>query len=230
MSGAGTQTAVYYPEFFDTRDIESARAVILADEGLGVGTDERWEIETPYTMELIDQSISPTQDMAILDYGCGIGRLSKTLINTYGCQVIGVDTSRQMREMALTYVDSMRFSVYSPDEFDGQIASGVLMDAAISVWVLQHCFAPADDIDRIRRGLASDGRFFVLNMPQRAIPAIVNDVPGNPEFIWGTDSVDVQQLLLSSFDLTSRGVPDKSRAPHMVGDGVFWMNLRRTAD
>jgi len=219
--------AHYYPGIFNVPDEAGAKAIILTPEGPGADTDTRWAHETPYVLELISQAFTPDSETVVLDYGCGIGRLAKAMIEAFGCSVIGVDISPQMRRLAEGYVGSDRFVVLSPGQFDRMVSSGLRVSAAISVWVLQHCFAPADDIARIRRGLAEGGDCFVLNMPVRAVPAVRDAETDTPSFVWAADSVDVAALLRADFTVVAEGEPDRARTPNMADVGAYWMNLRQ---
>jgi cyclopropane fatty-acyl-phospholipid synthase-like methyltransferase len=165
-------------------------------------------------------------DTVVLDYGCGIGRVAKAMIEAFGCTVIGVDISRNMRRLAEDYVDSERFAAVAPQQFDTMVRAGLRVQAAIAIWVLQHCLTPTEDIDRIRRGVLANGRVFVLNMPKRAVPAKVAD---SDQFVWVPDEVDVAALLRSAFTVQAEGVPDKSRTPNMADVGAYWMDLRQRA-
>jgi ubiquinone/menaquinone biosynthesis C-methylase UbiE len=220
--------ATYYPEIFNTGNMKSAKGIILTDEGPSADTDTRWALETPYVMELVSQAFGLRSDMLVLDYGCGIGRMAKAMIDASGCSVIGVDISPNMRVLAGDYVRSDRFLAVSPGQFDILVAGGLRVNAAIAVWVLQHCLVPSDDITRIQRGLVPGGDAFVLNMPKRAIPAVVeNQQTESKHFIWANDEIDVAALLRAVFHVEAEGEPDKSRAPNMGDVGAFWMNLRQ---
>ena len=220
--------ARYFPEVFDATDLDRAKRIILTDEGAGADTEARWALETPYVLELIGQVFAPRPDMLVLDYGCGIGRIAKALIETHGCRVIGLDISPRMRALAVDYVASERFLTVSPEQFEMLLAGGVRVDAAVAVWVLQHCFRPADDIDRIRRALAADGRCFVLNMPKRAVPARRDGGAEGEGFVWVADGIDVAALLRKALLAETGGVPDKPGIPKMADAGAYWMGLRRT--
>jgi SAM-dependent methyltransferase len=221
--------AQYFPKIFDVADMRKAKEIILTAEGPGADTETRWALETPYVLELISQSIPLAPNTIVLDYGCGIGRMAKAIIDAFGCGVIGVDISPSMRKLAPDYVGSDRFLAVTPGQFDMMVGAGLRVQAAISVWVLQHCFAPADDIARIRRGLASDGRLFTLNMPKRAIPAVVDAATPEARFVWAADKIDLAGLLRAEFHLDAEGVPDPSRTPNMAEAGTFWMHLRQRA-
>jgi SAM-dependent methyltransferase len=220
-------TMQYYPGIFDVADEQGAKAIILTPEGPGADTETRWALETPYVLELIVQSFQPHSGMVVLDYGCGIGRMARALIQACGCCVIGVDISPQMRRLAVDYVGSDRFVVVSPGQFDLIVAAGLQVHAAISVWVLQHCLAPSEDIARMKRGLTADGRGFILNMPTRAIPAVRDAGTAEAAFAWASDNVDVASLLRAAFDVMAEGEPDRSRTPNMADVGAYWMRLRR---
>ena len=219
--------AKYFPEVFDAPDMERAKKIILTQEGPGADTATRWALETPYVMELIGGAFAPRPEMLVLDYGCGVGRLAKAMIEASGCGVVGVDISPNMRKLAAEYVASDKFIALSPEQFDVLVGAGLRVHAAISVWVLQHCFAPAHDIARIGRGLGPDGCGFVLNMPKRAVPALLDDAPAGGAFVWAYDNVDVANLLRAAFHVAAEGVPDPSRTPNMADAGAYWMSFRQ---
>ena len=161
-SGPGPKQVVYQPGVFETRDLASARSIILTAEP-GTTTDERWEYETAYLADDIGRLPGIEGNSCVLDYGCGIGRVSKALIERLGCFVLGVDISAGMRELATGYVRSERFSVCSPEMLDRMIAGGFRATHACANWVLQHCAAPTIDIARIESALVPRGSIYVLN-------------------------------------------------------------------
>src|SRR6185503_7519527 len=122
----------------------------------GRSTQERWETETPALASLAGAVLKLTPDSRVLDYGCGIGRLSKALIERFGCRVTGVDISAPMRALAPDYVRSHRFEAITPaalfDRGEGAF------DAGLAIWVLQHCHKPQADSGLIRRALRAGGR------------------------------------------------------------------------
>jgi SAM-dependent methyltransferase len=220
--------AQYFPAIFETPTIEQAKAIILTNEGPGADTDTRWSVETPYLLSLVLSAVAVGPDTVILDYGCGIGRMAKALIEATGCSVIGVDTSANMRVLATQYVASDRFVAISSGQFDILLRAGLRVHAALAIWVLQHCFAPATDIARIRGALTPGGRFCVLNMPRRAVPAVA-DAPADHarSFMWAADGIDVAALLRETFVVRNEMLPDMANLPGMSGAGTFWMCLER---
>jgi 2-polyprenyl-3-methyl-5-hydroxy-6-metoxy-1,4-benzoquinol methylase len=66
----------YDASVFDKVNIEDARQIVLSDEA-GVSCQTRWETETPWLLTLIGENIK--SGSLIVDYGCGVGRLSNPL-------------------------------------------------------------------------------------------------------------------------------------------------------
>ena len=214
---------VYHPGVFDVADEAQARRIILTSEGPGADTDTRWSVETPYLADLIDELCRLHAGSVVLDYGCGIGRLAKAVIERHGCTVIGVDASTRMLGLARTHVRSDNLIAVCPHQLDAMVRAGLRVDAFLCVWVLQHCFRPADDIARIRRSLTDDGRGFVLNMRRRAIPALVEEASLKRSFRWAQDAVDVRALLDTGFRVEREGVPDPAKVPN---SDSYWLALR----
>lgn len=213
-------TLTYLPQVFDVLNMQSAREVILTHEG-ATSADERWQTETPYVADLIQTSLGVTSETILVDYGCGIGRLAKELIGRHGCRVIGVDISINMRALAVDYVRSDRFMACSPDMLDAMVERGFTANAAFSVWVLQHCFRPIDDIERIRRVLAPGGGLFVLNNKMRAVPTNEG---------WVDDGINIRALLDERFSAQDEGIPlDEKMAPKLHGK-VFWASFCKESE
>jgi SAM-dependent methyltransferase len=203
----------YNPAIFEPTDLASAREIILTSEGDST-SDDRWKRETPYLAELLGSALDLRAGQLVVDYGCGVGRLSKALIERYDCVVLGVDSSAAMRGLATAYVASSAFSIVSRRTFDAMARSGLKADAAICVWVLQHCIDPAEDIGLVRQGLKAGAALAVVNNLGRAVPAV--------ERRWADDDVDVRALLAAEFDAVSKRELD----PGVVGDKIaartFW--------
>ena len=212
-------SATYFPEVFAVQDIEQARQIILTGEGST--TAERWQVETPWLVDTISSLIDITPDTLLVDYGCGIGRVAKELIARHGCRVLGVDISQQMRSLAIAYVQSDRFSTCSPEMLQGFIDDGLRAHAAFSIWVLQHCLKPGEDIGRIRDVMQPGAPLFVLNNTYRAVPT--------KELAWVNDGVDIKSTLSLAFDLEQEGVPPAERTARDLVDIIFWGLFRKRA-
>jgi SAM-dependent methyltransferase len=208
----------YDASIFAVRDEDQAREVILTNEG--ISSAKRWETETPFIADTLGRVISISAQTLLLDYGCGIGRLAKELIARHGCTVIGVDISPQMRALAASYVNSDRFAVVSPTIFAGMSASGLRFDAAIAIWVLQHCFDPATDIAAIAASLKPAGAFFVLNnLTRRVVPT--------KEVTWANDGVDVWREIDQRFRQCDEGVMPDDITPPTLLEAHRWRTYTR---
>jgi SAM-dependent methyltransferase len=203
----------YDPGLFSAPDLEAAKQIILTTEG-GVTSDVRWQRETPYLADLIGRELRLKPGQIVLDYGCGVGRLARELIQRFGCMILGVDISQEMRTLAPNYVNSSAFSVVSRQVFDAQIRNGLRVDAAISVWVLQHCLRPQEDIRLIRTALKTDAPLLVVNNNGRAVPTV--------EKRWVSDGADVRALLLDWFKLEQDGKLDESMVGKLISEHTYW--------
>ena len=203
---------VYAPGIFESPDIEAAKAIILTPEP-GTSTEERWRIETPYLAQQMAGRLDLNANSLVLDYGCGIGRLSKALIEATGCFVIGVDMAQRMRELAQGYVASPRFMVVSPDGFDALIDRGLKVDFGFASWVLQHCLDVERDVTRIADALGPMARFFMVNNLGRAVPTDQG---------WVHDGKSVEALLSARFDALERyQFPPGISAPELTANSAL---------
>jgi SAM-dependent methyltransferase len=206
---------VYSPAVFDVNSIEEAMAIILTPEG--GSTEERWQKETPILTEYITQKCGVTSDSVVLDYGCGIGRIAKALIERHGCKVIGVDISPSMRALAAVYVNHPNFVACAPEMLS---TLGLQCDTAFAVWVLQHCLRPAADVANIHAALKDQGSFFVLNNFGRAIPTNLRG--------WVDDGQNIDEIIANSGFLGGEsGKLPKEVGPSVLIEGTFWRTYKR---
>ena len=202
----------YNPAVFNVGTISQAKSIILTPEEST--TEERWRIETPYVCDLIAKSIDIPPNSFVLDYGCGIGRIAKELIARHGCRVIGVDISPSMRALSVVYVESDRFAACAPEMLMAMTEHGFRFKAAISIWVLQHCLHPSEDVARLRSALGPSGGLFVLNDKIRRVPTV--------EAGWVDDSIDVRALLMQNFDLTKEGPLERDKTTESLMQSSYW--------
>jgi SAM-dependent methyltransferase len=212
-----TLELTYNPAVFDVSDISGAMRIILTPEG--VPTEQRWRVETPYVADLIAKCVAPTPQMLLVDYGCGIGRLAKELIARHRCRVIGVDISASMRALAVNYVQSERFFTCAPPMLDVLIDRGLTVDAAISIWVLQHCVFPSEDVTRLKRVLKAGGGLFILNNDDRAVPTV--------ERGWVSDGLDIKALLSQEFVLQDEGRPVREQTSDSIAELTYWASFQK---
>ncbi|MDE1828526.1 MAG: class I SAM-dependent methyltransferase [Candidatus Micrarchaeota archaeon] len=188
----------YSPDCFNVEDVQHAKNVILG----AVGDDpieqmeERWKTETPWLTSEIAYKLCLNPEMTVVDYGCGIGRLAKGLIESTGCKIVGVDISSSMRALALEYVDSPNFSTISPLVWRTMVLDGTRFDSAYSVWVLQHCAYPGQIADTLKISLVDGGLFYVVDENDRFVPTNAG---------WVDDRISVEESLNKRFSLVEKG-------------------------
>ena len=190
--GDGHMTdADYRPSFFDVSNLEEAMTIILTPED-GVSPQDRWQRETPPMGEMLAARLSPSSHQIVIDYGCGVGRLAKELIERTGCNVIGVDISRSMRALSHIYCEADSFFSCSRNSLRSMINGGLRASHVYSVWVLQHTEDPEEDIDLIYDALADGATFLVVNLDYRCLPTDQG---------WRNDEIDVKNLIEQRFNI-----------------------------
>jgi SAM-dependent methyltransferase len=118
-------------KYFQNRDFVEAKETVVGFIN-NIPTETRWEHETPVFAEAILKNLPPG-GTRILDYGCGVGRLSKAILSkNTSVTLLGVDNSSVQLEHARNYVDSQRFATALPHHTEG------VFDLAYCIYVLQH--------------------------------------------------------------------------------------------
>lgn len=182
----------YNPKVFDVDNVQEAKNIILTPEA-GMKTDERWELETQFlAKDIADFFSGLDENSVVIDYGCGIGRLSRELINKFNCKVIGVDISESMRKLSSEYVKSDKFEVISPTDLRQKMLDGLRVDGILSIWVLQHSLDPIVDVALLKTCLKEDGLFYVLNNKISAVPTNKG---------WINNGINIYALLQLHFNI-----------------------------
>ncbi|MCB1711508.1 MAG: methyltransferase domain-containing protein [Candidatus Riesia sp.] len=133
----------------------------------GFSMQQRWDEETPAFAKAIYRNIPVNGGARVLDYGCGVGRLSKALVDLDECgniiEIIGTDASQDMMNHAFKYVNSIKFSTRSPEVIRGKF------DLIYLVYVLQHVPSVEirDVLSRIHYLLKEDGVFVYCSSDYR---------------------------------------------------------------
>ena len=175
----------YWPEKFSVSDLAEAKDLILTAQG-GLTSEERWARETVPQIAFLREQFAIDEHSVVLDFGAGIGRVAKELIDQTGCCVIGVDISASMRTLSQAYCDSPNYLACSLKGLKSLLSNGLRVDFAYSVWVLQHSVDPWGDIKLLFDSLASGGGLYVLNLAYSVLPT---------EDGWDFQALDLKPLL-----------------------------------
>ena len=156
---------------FKPHNLEEGKHAVVGDCN-GIPMAERYAQETPLFVKKIlnlffkDRKGSNKYHPSILDYGCGVGRISKEiLLQSQYSKVIGVDPSKDMRDLAFIDISNPNFRVMAPYE----LTEEKIFDIAILVYVLQHIpsIEIREALQRIHYTLKDDGFLFYCSSDYR---------------------------------------------------------------
>jgi ubiquinone/menaquinone biosynthesis C-methylase UbiE len=157
----------YKPDFFTPQNLDHAKNLILTPEDSTI--EDRWQIETFWTIETLKLLSSIDENSVVLDWGCGIGRISKLLIETFNCKVVGVDIEPKMIDYAYDYVNSPKFSTINYEDIFRTLPKKHFTHA-IAIWVFQHSNKLKIEIPLIYESMKQNSELFVLEMTNKCIP------------------------------------------------------------
>jgi SAM-dependent methyltransferase len=170
----------YIKEVFDVTTFDQAKHVVLTSDP---NDPKKFEKETDFLVDTIMKQNILNENSIVLDFGCGMGRVSKALIDEFNCKVIGLDISDSMLTFARLYTANIK-KFEATHKYDTPNS----VDVALSILALQHSEDPAKEIDNIISVLKPGGTFILLNEPTRYVPS---DVDSNRYVVWKDDGFDV---------------------------------------
>ncbi len=189
----------YLSNFFEVSNIEEAKQKILTPEN-GVTTEERWQKETIPLVNMVVNKLQISEGNTVIDYGCGIGRISKDLLEKINCTVVGVDISKSMRALAEFYCNSETFMSCSTTALKNLANTGFRANQAFCIWVLQHAEDPLYDLQILHDVLLDGGHFLVLNLDGRCLPTSGG---------WKNDNINVKLEIEKIFKVVEYFSPPK---------------------
>lgn len=117
--------------YFKNPDFVQARGTVVGEIN-SLSVDDRWVHETKLFADALQRHM-PTGPCTVLDFGCGIGRMSKELLDRRDdCSIVGCDNSDVQLQHATSYIQNPRFTGVLPHMVEGQF------DFAFSLYVIQH--------------------------------------------------------------------------------------------
>ena len=165
----------YNFNFFNPTCMDDAKKIILTDNDV----PDQWETETKWTMKFFHEINLFNQDSTVLDWGCGIGRLAKPIIEEFNCKVVGVDFQPNMLKYAMEYVNHPNFTAIDNKEFS-QLPDDYFTEG-IAIWALQHSVDTKAIIKNIRRKLKFNGKFCVFDADKKSWPVTDIDQSQNTD-------------------------------------------------
>lgn len=215
--------ATFNPDAYRVANLNDAKYVTVGDVGDTEGetharSETRWVEETAYTLDFILERFPDiTHTTAVLDYGCGTGRMAKALIESRGCGVLGVDASVSMRTVASRHVRRREFRTCEPQSL---LSLKGRFDFAICLWVLQHSGQPTDDAFLLHGALKPGGRLLVMNELIRFVPTF--------ELGFVDDGIDICKPLEDVFGCpVDGGKLDPERVHPKFAQRTFWAEYKK---
>lgn len=180
----------YIHEVFLPQTLEAAKHVALTSDPQD---PQKFARETHFLVDFLLAQRLVSADTHVLDFGCGMGRVARALIEQTGCRVEGTDTSPAMRHFAQEYVSSPKFCVSQ--------APTVVADLALACFVLQHVEYPEHEVENIYQHLTPNGTLVLVNEPRRFVPS---GVDRDGYVVWNDDRLNIEQILGEYFVCGSR--------------------------
>jgi len=174
----------YLYEIFEVSDFEEAKNCVLTPDP---SNPNKFNEQTEYLINAIDSLNIISDNKVVLDFGVGMGRVSKRLIEKFNCNVIGCDISINMLKLATMYVNNTnKFVTCNKVNIKG------LVDVIISAFVLQHVQDPETEINHLIDILMPNGYFILLDDPQsRFVPTTVD--PTDKYVNWHDDGYKISE-------------------------------------
>lgn len=171
----------YNPNLFTPIDLEHAKDIVITPDS---NDPHKFENFTNEAIRLIANANIVNETSYVVDFGCGMGRMSKAIIDKFNCEVIGVDINLPMLKLATMYVNNPnKFVTCNKVDKDNSI------DVCLAMFVIQHVLDPKQEIKNIADILKPYGYFVLLNEPTLRL------VPGgqaeDKSIVWYTDGFDI---------------------------------------
>ncbi len=186
----------YLKEAFYPNDIESAKDICITPDPK---KPNKFNEETHFLIKFLNSRGLLHKRPKVLDFGCGVGRISKDLVDL-GCKVVGMDFSIPMLMAAINFVDNKNFTplintATLPFEIKPEF------DLVICSFVLQHTEDPIKEINFLKSVMKDDATLVLVNEPYRLVPMGMD----KDRFVeWKDDKVDIDQEVSNEFFLVDR--------------------------
>jgi SAM-dependent methyltransferase len=180
----------YIKEVFEPTTIQHAMHICLTSDP---ENPNKFLEETSFFVKAISEYNIINPDTKVLDFGCGMGRISRGFVEYFKCDVIGLDTNENMLKFANIFVGNpKKFSTVS------EYKEKETIDVAVACFVLQHVEDPDKEMQTIYDSLKPRGHLILLNEDIRYVP---NDIDKDNFIIWKDDEYNIFSALDKKFDL-----------------------------
>lgn len=182
---------MYIKQVFDTTDLEVAKNICLSKD---VRYPNKFEEETEFLINFLKNRKIINSKIYFGDFGCGVGRVSKAILENFNCHIVGFDISTHMLLLAQQYLkhnDKFKTQKYKKDyKWNGR-----KFDVFLASFVLQHSEHPKEDIDFIFDNLKTNGVLVLVNEKERLVPVDIQDGYA----VWYDDKINITNLISKKF-------------------------------
>jgi SAM-dependent methyltransferase len=187
----------YLKEAFYPKSLEHAKDICLTPDGR---VPQKFTKETMFLLDFLLKENLANNYSKVADFGCGVGRMSKALIQRLGCPVTGFDISEPMLGWANEFVLSRIFTpvVYSKGFVPTE---DMRYDLVMALFVLQHSEHPIEDIQFIHSILNKGGKFVLMNEEKRFVPSGIDETRN---IIWNDDGINIEEEVSKKFKFIGR--------------------------
>jgi 2-polyprenyl-3-methyl-5-hydroxy-6-metoxy-1,4-benzoquinol methylase len=180
----------YIKEVFEPTTIQHAMHICLTSDP---ENPNKFLEETSFFVKAISEYNIINPDTKVLDFGCGMGRISRGFVEYFGCNVIGLDANENMLKFANIFVGNpKKFTTVT------EYKEKETIDVAVACFVLQHVQDPDKEIQTIYDSLKLGGHLILLNENIRYVP---DDIDKGNFIIWKDDEYNIFSALAKKFDL-----------------------------
>lgn len=183
----------YIKEIFDPVNEQHAKDICLSPDP---NDPKKFQKETNFFIDFLSKNGYVSPDKNIADFGCGVGRVSKQLIEQLNCSVVGFDISKKMIHAAINYVENDNFDFYHYG-MNVENKCKLKFDTVIASLVLQHSEHPIYDINFINDIMKPNGIFVLVNEKERFVPTEI--VRGAVK--WHDDGIVIVDEVSKVFDI-----------------------------
>lgn len=138
-------------------DLEVVRAEYADETRLATRQAAHRDAEGPNARDLVVAAVAEAGARRVLEVGCGMGELAARLVEELGVELVAVDQSERMVELARARGIDARLGDVRTLEFpDGSF------DCAVAAWMLYHVPDPAQAVGELARVLRPGGRLVAV--------------------------------------------------------------------
>jgi ubiquinone/menaquinone biosynthesis C-methylase UbiE len=171
----------YNPNLFTPKDLNHAKDIVITPDP---NDPLKFENFTNEAIRLITNANIINETSCVVDFGCGMGRMSKAIVDNFNCEVVGIDINLSMLKLATMYVANHTKFVTC-----NNVGNDNVIDVCLAMFVIQHVLDPTQEIKKIADILKPNGYFVLLN--ESKLRLVPGGLAEDNSIVWFTDGFDI---------------------------------------